>query len=53
MNNSNKFIATELFDSKGEAGEKLVWDGIKRGFKSRECIAYWRYPIFIQGKFRK
>ncbi|MEY2857503.1 MAG: hypothetical protein RLZZ74_1815, partial [Cyanobacteriota bacterium] len=36
-----------------EAGEKLVWDGIKRGFKSRECIAYWRYPIFIQGKFRK
>jgi superfamily I DNA and RNA helicase len=53
MNNSNKFIATELFDSKGEAGEKLVWDGIKRGFKSRECISYWRYPIFIQGKFRK
>jgi superfamily I DNA and RNA helicase len=53
MNNSNKFIATELFDSKGEAGEKLVWDGIKRGFEFRECIAYWRYPIFIQGKFRK
>lgn len=53
MTNSNKFIATELFDNKGEAGEKLVWDGAKRGFESRECIAYWRYPIFVQGKFRK
>jgi superfamily I DNA and RNA helicase len=53
MNNSNKFIATELFTSKGEAGEKLVWDSIKRGFESRECIAYWRYPIFSQNKFRK
>ena len=53
MTNSNKFIATELFDSKGETGEKLVWNGIQRGFKQRKCIAYWRYPIFIQGKFRK
>jgi superfamily I DNA and RNA helicase len=53
MTNSNKFISTELFDSKGEAGEKLVWDGLKRGFKSRECVAYWRYPIFSQNKFRK
>jgi superfamily I DNA and RNA helicase len=53
MTNSNKFIATELFNSKGEAGEKLVWDGVKRGFKFRECIAYWRYPIFLQGEFRK
>jgi superfamily I DNA and RNA helicase len=53
MTSSNKFIATELFDSKGKAGEKLVWDGVKRGFQSRKCIAYWRYPIFIQGEFRK
>jgi superfamily I DNA and RNA helicase len=53
MTNSNKFITTELFDTKGEAGEKLVWDGIKRGFEPRECIAYWRYPIFSPDKFRK
>ncbi|MGL5940029.1 MAG: pentapeptide repeat-containing protein [Waterburya sp.] len=46
MTNLNKFITTELFNSKGEVGEKLVWDGIKRGFEPRECIAYWRYPIF-------
>ena len=48
----NKFIATELFDDKGEAGEKRVWNAVKRGFESRECLAYWRYPIFTKG-FRK
>ncbi|MGL5835952.1 MAG: DNA/RNA helicase, partial [Waterburya sp.] len=53
MTNSNKFIATELFDNKGDTGEKLVWQGIKRSFASRECIAYWRYPIFSPDKFRK
>ncbi|MBW4533975.1 MAG: pentapeptide repeat-containing protein [Pleurocapsa minor HA4230-MV1] len=53
MTNSNKFIATELFDSKGETGEKIVWNGIKRGFERRKCIAYWRYPIFSPDKLRK
>ena len=49
----NKFIATELFNSPGEAGEKLVWDSIKRGFELRNCLAYWRYPIFRPDYFRK
>lgn len=53
MDNPNKFIATELFDSKGEAGEKLVWDSVRQAFKRRECIAYWRYPIFSHNEFRK
>lgn len=53
MANSNKFIATELHAGKGVAGEKIVWDSIKRGFESRECIVYWRYPIFSQARFRK
>ena len=53
MNNSPKFIATELFNSKGETGERLVWEGIKRGFDQRRCVAYWRYPIFTADKFRK
>ena len=48
-----KFIATELFGDKGEAGEKLVWNAVKQGFESRECLAYWRYPIFSQDRFRK
>lgn len=54
MNNLNKFIASEILGNKGEAGEKLVWDSIKRSFDKKRCIAYWRYPIFSQqGKFRK
>lgn len=53
MNNPNKFIATELFNSKGEAGEKLVWDSVRQAFERRECIAYWRYPIFARDSFRK
>ena len=47
------FIATEVLDSRGQAGEKLVWDSIKRAFEQRNCWAYWRYPIFPEGKVRK
>ncbi|MGK7952696.1 MAG: pentapeptide repeat-containing protein [Xenococcaceae cyanobacterium] len=48
------FITTEPLNSKGEAGEKLVWDAIRVAFAERKCLAYWRYPIFSpQGKFRK
>lgn len=53
MNNLNNFIATETLGNKGEVGEKLVWDSVKRAFEQRKCIAYWRYPIFCQDKFRK
>ena len=47
------FIATETFGDRGEAGEKLVWDSVKRAFESRTCLGYWRYPIFSQEGFRK
>ncbi|MGF1588488.1 MAG: pentapeptide repeat-containing protein [Pleurocapsa sp.] len=53
MTNSNKFIATEILGTQGEAGEKLVWDSVKRAFEQRQCIAYWRYPIFAAEQFRK
>jgi superfamily I DNA and RNA helicase len=50
----HKFITTEPLDNRGEKGEKLVWNIIKKLFAHRECLAYWRYPIFSQtGKFRK
>ncbi|MEM6613157.1 MAG: pentapeptide repeat-containing protein [Cyanobacteria bacterium P01_C01_bin.72] len=49
----DKFIATELFSSPGQAGEKLVWDSIKRSFEPRLCLAYWRYPIFRPDRFRR
>lgn len=48
------FITTEPLNTKGERGEKLVWEVIRSQFAHRKCIAYWRYPIFSQtGKFRK
>ncbi|WP_017303673.1 pentapeptide repeat-containing protein [Spirulina subsalsa] len=40
------FITTEPLESRGEAGEKLVWDLIQTAFQHRPCLAYWRYPIF-------
>lgn len=47
-----QFIATEPF-AKGEAGERQVWKRIKSAFAQRHCLAYWRYPIFAAGKYRR
>ena len=50
----SKFITTEPLYNSGEAGEKRVWDAICRSFADRQCIGYWRYPIFSQSKkYRK
>lgn len=49
-----KFIAAEMVGDAGEAGERRVWDGICAAFADRDCLAYWRYPIFSTvGDFRK
>ena len=53
MNNLNKFIETETLSGKGEAGERLVWDSLKRAFCTRSCLGYWRFPIFARGANRK
>jgi superfamily I DNA and RNA helicase len=54
MNSRSKFIITEVFDSKGEATERLVWQAIKKAFQNRMCLGYWRYPIFSNyNKIRK
>ena len=51
---SHKFITTEPLGKGGESGEQRVWDTVQDAFANRECIGYWRYPIFSQaGKFRK
>ncbi|NET08498.1 MAG: ATP-binding domain-containing protein [Symploca sp. SIO2B6] len=53
-NDSRKFITTEPIGKGGEAGEQKTWDVIRETFAERECIGYWRYPIFSKvGKFRK
>lgn len=49
-----KFITTEPLGNSGEAGEQKVWDAVKSAFYDRNCIGYWRYPIFSKiGKIRK
>lgn len=54
LDSSSKFITTEPLGKIGESGEKQVWDAIQSAFKTRDCLAYWRYPIFSQvGKYRK
>ncbi|MBW4576106.1 MAG: pentapeptide repeat-containing protein [Aphanothece sp. CMT-3BRIN-NPC111] len=51
---SRKFITTEPLGKSGQRGEGKVWDAVKCAFAERECIAYWRYPIFSQvGNIRK
>ncbi|MGK7924881.1 MAG: pentapeptide repeat-containing protein [Spirulina sp.] len=54
MVDSAYFIETEPLGKAGERGEKIVWNAIKAAFSQRECLGYWRYPIFSQqGKYRK
>ncbi|MFM9266481.1 pentapeptide repeat-containing protein [Tychonema sp. BBK16] len=49
-----KFIATEPLGKSGETAEQRVWDAVCEAFADRDCIAYWRYPIFSSsGDFRK
>lgn len=51
---SRKFITTEPLGKSGHRGEGKVWDAVKRAFAERDCIGYWRYPIFSKvGQTRK
>lgn len=51
---SQKFITTESLGKPGETAEELVWNAVRNAFRDRECIAYWRYPIFCKcGESRK
>ena len=49
-----KFIETESIGKEGKNEEQKVWDACKKAFSKRECIGYWRYPIFSKtGESRK
>ncbi len=51
---NSKFITTEPLGKSGQRGEKIVWDAVKNIFADRNCLSYWRYPIFSQvGNVRK
>lgn len=49
-----KFITTEPLGKNGETGEQTLWDAVRSAFAERNCIGYWRYPIFANiGETRK
>ncbi|MBW4650762.1 MAG: pentapeptide repeat-containing protein [Kastovskya adunca ATA6-11-RM4] len=53
-NQSHNFITTEPLAKGGEAGEQKAWDAVRDAFAKRDCLGYWRYPIFSKvGKSRK
>ena len=50
----SKFITTEPIKANSEANQQKVWDAVKATFTERNCIGYWRYPIFSKvGEIRK
>ncbi|NEO29765.1 MAG: ATP-binding domain-containing protein [Symploca sp. SIO3C6] len=54
LDQGRKFITTEPIAESGAAGEQKVWDAAKNAFSERDCIGYWRYPIFSKlGDIRK
>ncbi len=49
-----KFITTVPFDNDKENPAEIVWDNVRNSFRDRQCIGYWRYPIYSsRGQTRK
>jgi len=46
-NDDRKFITTEPLEDKNSGGQK-VWDSVRNAFSDRNCIGYWRYPLFFR-----
>lgn len=40
-----KFITTDTIADK-PAAHKESWDAVRRAFSGRQCLGYWRYPLF-------
>lgn len=59
LNETNKealsiFIETESITKDGLTGEQKIWQACKNAFSGRQCIGFWRYPIFSKlGEKRK
>ncbi|MBW4645888.1 MAG: ATP-binding domain-containing protein [Goleter apudmare HA4340-LM2] len=49
----SKFITTEPLKA-SDGVEQQVWDAVRGAFADKNCIGYWRYPIFSKvGEIRK
>ncbi|AFY35229.1 DEAD/DEAH box helicase [Calothrix sp. PCC 7507] len=42
---NSKFITTEPLKA-SDSVEQKVWDAVRSAFAERNCLGYWRYPIF-------
>jgi len=45
ISSENKFITTDIIDD-NKSYYKNTWNSVKRAFSGRQCLAYWRYPLF-------
>ncbi|AGB41038.1 DNA/RNA helicase, superfamily I [Halobacteroides halobius DSM 5150] len=46
LDSNRKFITTDPFGTQDKKAEKKVWKAVKKSFRDKECLAYWKYPIF-------
>ncbi|QTL97570.1 DUF4145 domain-containing protein [Iocasia frigidifontis] len=46
INSEYRFITTEKIPSGQTNAAGKAWDAVRKSFSGRDCIAYWRYPIF-------
>ena len=54
MTVENKLITTEPIAETTDKSLGAVWEAVKTAFGQRDCIGYWRYPLFSQvGEVRK
>ncbi len=49
----NDFITTQPVGGDGEQGELRVWDAVRSAFRNRDCLGYWRFPVFASGVQRE
>ncbi len=43
-----KFITTEPVGATANGAAQKVWDAVRSAFADRNCVGYWRYPIFAK-----
>ncbi len=48
-----KFYQTEPLGTKGEAGERFVWEAVKKSFTTGKGVAFLAYGIFDRSSQNK
>jgi len=54
VDSAYKFITTDIIDPESQQNYVQAWGSVRRAFSGRQCVAYWRYPLFSKrGESRK